>query len=296
MSKKTTDLEIKEFVENKGYRLLKIERKKDNKNRGYIEITVICPNGHEISVMYGNFKKAKNGCKYCSGNAKHTYEYVKEYIESFGYQLLSTEYKDNKGELETICPQGHSWKTIFNRFKNGARCCYCENNIPLDIEYIREELRKEGYELISEEYKNNHSPLIIKCPLGHITNGTCWNNFKNGTRCAKCNNSKGENIIENWLKENDIKYKSQYRFDNCRGKSKSLPFDFYLFDYDICIEYDGKQHYKLDCFNYTLLDLMDRKYLDTVKNDYCKNNNIRLIRIPYWNFDNIEEILKCELK
>ena len=58
MSKKTTDFEIREFVESKGYELLKIERKKDKKNRGYIEVTIICPKGHETTVIYGNFKRS----------------------------------------------------------------------------------------------------------------------------------------------------------------------------------------------------------------------------------------------
>lgn len=296
MSKKTTDNEIKEFVENKGYKLIKIERKKDKKNRGCIEITIVCPEGHQTTVMYGNFKKSKNGCKYCYGNVKYSYEDVKQYIESFGYKLISTEYKSNKNNLEIICPQGHKWVTTFNRFKNGTRCCYCENNVPLDIEYIRKQLSNEGYELLSTEYKNNHTPLTIKCPQGHITNGTTWNNFKNGTRCSRCNNSKGEEKIEKWLKDNNIKYNSQFWFDDCKGKRRGLPFDFYLSEYNICIEYDGKQHYKLDCFNYTLLDLMNRKYLDNIKTKYCQDNNIKLIRIPYWNYNNIEQILELELK
>ena len=71
MPKRTTDNEIKEFIENKGYELIKIERKKDKKDRGYIEITIICPKGHQTTVIYGNFKKSKNGCKYCYGNIKY---------------------------------------------------------------------------------------------------------------------------------------------------------------------------------------------------------------------------------
>lgn len=227
---------------------------------------------------------------------KHTYEFVKEYFELFGYELLSKQYVNNKQDLNVICPKGHKWKVRFDRFRRGVRCCYCENNAPLNIEYIREQMLKEGYELLSTEYKNNHTPLTMKCPNGHITDGTNWNNFSNGTRCSRCNNSKGEEKIEKWLKENNIKYVSQFSFDDCKGKKRSLPFDFYLIDYNICLEYDGKQHYKIDCFNYTLLDLMERKYLDNLKTDYCKNNNVKLIRIPYWDYDKIDEILRLKLK
>ena len=292
---KLTEYEIKKMVVDKGYKLKKIERKKDKKNRGYIEITVICPLGHETTVIYGNFRKSKNGCKYCMGNAKYKYEDVKKYIESFGYELLSQDYSDNKEKLNVICPNGHNWSVRFNNFNLGARCCYCEGNVPLNIEFVREYLKNEGYKLLSTEYKNNHTPLIMECPNGHITDGTTWNNFKNGTRCSKCNNSKGEERIEKYLKENKISFKNQYRFCDCKGKSKSLPFDFYLPQYNCCVEYDGKQHYKIDCFNYTLLDLMNRKYLDDKKSKYCLDNKIKLIRIPYWRYDDLEEILKNEL-
>ena len=75
-----------------------------------------------------------------------------------------------------------------------------------------------------------------------------------------------------------------------------LYVDFYIPNINIVIEYDGRQHYKLDCFNMSLLDLMNLKYNDNKKTQYCKDNNIKLIRIPYWDFNKIEEILVNELK
>jgi hypothetical protein len=217
-------------------------------------------------------------------------------MDGFGYQLLSESYNDNKEKLKTVCPNGHIWHVRFNNFKSGARCCYCEGNIPLSIEYIRDYLKEENYELLSTEYQNNRTPLKMKCPKGDITDGTTWNNFKNGTRCSKCNSSKGEDGIREWLEKHSIDYIFQYCYDDCKGKTKPLPFDFYLPNYNCCIEYDGKQHYKLDCFNYTLLDLMNRKYLDNVKTKYCKDNNIKLIRIPYWEFNNIDNILNLNIE
>ena len=74
-----------------------------------------------------------------------------------------------------------------------------------------------------------------------------------------------------------------------------LPFDFYLPQYNCCIEYDGKQHYLYGGFGNDLLELMNIKYRDNIKTNYCQQNNIKLIRIPYWDFDNIEEILKQQL-
>jgi very-short-patch-repair endonuclease len=70
---------------------------------------------------------------------------------------------------------------------------------------------------------------------------------------------------------------------NCRNK-KPLPFDFYLPELNICIEYDGIQHYKTwkgkqaDLY---IVNLQKTKQHDLIKTNFCKDNGIRLIRIPY---------------
>jgi len=79
---------------------------------------------------------------------------------------------------------------------------------------------------------------------------------------------------------------------DCRNK-KELPFDFYLPDYNLCIEYDGIFHYE-DIFDKPY-DFKTGKKRDKIKTKYCKDNNINLLRIPYWEFDNIEEILRQTL-
>ena len=83
-------------------------------------------------------------------------------------------------------------------------------------------------------------------------------------------------------------------FTNCRDK-KVLPFDFYLPQYNLCIEYDGEQHFDIkhsfrdeDSFWNTVLH-------DAIKNSFCEDNNITLLRIPFWEFDNIEDIIKNKI-
>ena len=78
-------------------------------------------------------------------------------------------------------------------------------------------------------------------------------------------------------------------------KIRPLPFDFYLPDYNTCIEYDGIQHFEVVDYFGGLDGFITTKIRDTIKNEYCKSKNIKLIRIPYWGFDNIENILKKEL-
>ena len=90
-----------------------------------------------------------------------------------------------------------------------------------------------------------------------------------------------------------IKYTPQKRFDDCKD-IKPLPFDFYLSDYNTCIEYDGQQHFEPVDFSGKRENLAQQQfektqYHDKIKNKYCEDNNIRLLRIPY--FKNIEEEL-----
>ena len=104
--------------------------------------------------------------------------------------------------------------------------------------------------------------------------------------------SSGEQEISRILNKYSIKFIFNYRFQDKIVKTK--PFDFKIYDKNICIEYDGQQHFHMQ-FDKTLLDLMNQHYIDNLKTQFCKNKNIKLIRIPYWKFNNIEEILIKEL-
>lgn len=92
------------------------------------------------------------------------------------------------------------------------------------------------------------------------------------------------NLLDSW----EIEYETQKTFDNCRNKRKLL-FDFYIKDANLLIEYDGEQHYfpvrgGMKQFNITNKN-------DYIKDLYCLNNNINLLRIPYYKKDDIPYIL-----
>ena len=173
--KKFTYQEVKEYIENEGYELLS-EEYKGNK----IPLVVKCPNGHIINTLtFDNFKNKGKRCKYCRKQQvaklyRKSYEEVKEYIESFGYKLLSDEYI-NANEYITIQPPcGHeSYDVTFNAFKNqGQRCPKCANehrndNRKATYEQVKEEIEKENYKLLSSEYIDSKQNLLIECPKGH---------------------------------------------------------------------------------------------------------------------------------
>jgi hypothetical protein len=105
----------------------------------------------------------------------------------------------------------------------------------------------------------------------------------------------GENAIRDFLTVNNINFASQVKFENCKFIN-SLLFDFGIYNFhkelEMLIEYDGIQHFKP---TFGDLSFERTKLSDEIKNNYCKNNNIKLLRIPYWEFDNIKEILRSEL-
>ena len=102
-----------------------------------------------------------------------------------------------------------------------------------------------------------------------------------------CGKSNPERIIMNYLQQQKINFIHQKKFVGCKSK-RLLPFDFYLPDYNLAIEYDGELHY----LETTLKNNLERtKKYDAIKTKYCEENDIILLRIPYWEKDSIESIL-----
>lgn len=117
------------------------------------------------------------------------------------------------------------------------------------------------------------------------------------TSCRQCNESKGERKVREYLDENKYIFRREHEFENLVGLGGSkLRYDFAIFDksnnLNCLIEYDGEFHFKKQYEN----DGHEKIVIhDSIKTNYCIANNIPLIRIPYWEFDNIENILQKEL-
>lgn len=279
---------VKNFIENEGHELISTEY---NKNNEYLLIK--CPFEHIYKANFSSFQQGKR-CPHCYGNAKYTYEKIKEYIETFGYTLLSKEYKNNSQKLLIKCPLGHEWEVCYSNFQQGKRCPKCQNVYRYTYDDVKEIIEQEGYRLLSKEYINNHTKLRIMCFKNHIFDMD-FNHFRNhNQRCPICNISKGERKIMDWLNKNKIDYiHDEPYFKDLFGDIALLRPDFILPNYKIWIEYDGEFHFK-DSYKDGVYE-KTLKY-DEIKNEYAKENNWKLIRIPYWEFDDIEEILRSYIK
>jgi hypothetical protein len=104
---------------------------------------------------------------------------------------------------------------------------------------------------------------------------------RNISKCPECDfYYRGEKLTADCLKDNNINYLTQYIFKDCIYINP-LKFDFYLPDYNICVEYNGQQHYKhVMCFGGEER-FKNQQIRDNIKRQYCKDNGIKLIEIPY---------------
>lgn len=117
-----------------------------------------------------------------------------------------------------------------------------------------------------------------------------WNGYLDFLGCETNRTSFGERKIKELLDLNKINYIKEKKFEDCRN-IKELPFDFYLPDYNICIEYDGELHYRQSQIFGGEKSLERIKKHDKIKDDWCLKNNIKLIRISYRQKRKITKIL-----
>lgn len=172
--------------------------------------------------------------------------------------------------------------------------------------------KKTHEEFVKEMTDKNPSVKIIGKYNGALTDVDCqcekcdyiWKakpeKSVRGTDCPKCNFSKGEKKIDEFLCTHDIANIPQKKFDDLVGiHGWKLSYDFYIPSFNVLIEYQGEQHYEPIKFGktieYGIKRLKTQQMNDSIKREYAKNNNMKLLEIPYWEFDNIEEILESRL-
>lgn len=131
---------------------------------------------------------------------------------------------------------------------------------------------------------------ICKCDCGNIVSIRGDHLRNNTTQSCGCLNSAGEEKLSKILQENNFNYKTQYEFPDLKGDYNYLRFDFVIFNNDnsikCLIEYQGNQHYK-KWGNEAIERFEKRKEYDNLKRKYCSEHNIKLIEIPYSDFNKI---------
>lgn len=206
---------------------------------------------------------------------------------------------------------GERYDTIWDNLKGhefAGLCTYCAHK--KSAEYHRFEVQdiinfveKNGYKVLTpikkikphgKQKTYSHCKLEIEDKHG-IPYEVSYNTFHTNIEYYKELNENGHCAVGNripsnleaqviqFLDEKNIRYKREFKFAGCKGKKRMLPFDFCLnYDSDnkLLIEVDGERHYKPY--------FKELRRYDKIKNYYCQVNNIPLLRIPYWEFDEKE--------
>lgn len=267
---------------------------------------------HEWEASINNRKNGV-GCPCCSG-----YKAVKSNCLATTHPELIEQWHPTKNGKLTIynvtygsckkiywkCPiaDDHEWNAKINKRTDGKGCpCCAGKKVVLSncLATIRPEIATQWHPTKNKHLTSHNvtagSKKIAYWQCESISNHT-WSAIIasrtriNGNGCPHCNESKGEKSIKKFLIDNNIIFESEKRFYKCKNK-KPLPFDFYLPDYNLLIEYDGAFHYESIEFAGGIKKLKETQMRDKIKTKYAKDNNILLLRIPYTEFDNIERII-----
>ena len=251
----------------------------------------------------------------------HTIENIKLWLteNNKAFSLVSTEYVRSDKNLEWLC---HKCNKVFmaswNNIVSGNGCRHCKysafaeymskpKNYNESLQFLYPDIAKDWDYTLNCDSPSEYKPKSGKkkwwaCPFcKNSYEASIYHRTYSGSGCPKCKMNHGEIRIYNYLKNMGFKFFQQHSFPDCKNK-KSLKFDFYLPNSNLCIEYQGKQHYypyDFKTFSYTT-DNAIKKYNYTLNNDeikrkYCKDNNIRLLEISYNKINGIETLLDKEL-
>ncbi|PGK25182.1 hypothetical protein CN902_24115 [Priestia megaterium] len=239
-------------------------------------------------------------CPKCKGGVSKSAEtFIKEVYDLYGdeYEVVG-EYKNARTLINLRHHKcGKIYKVTPDSFTNAKRTCgFCYGR------YLKtqEIFLKEVFDLVGNEYEvlgeytRTHGKIKMRHNLCGYEYEVAPSKFLSGRRCPRCKESRGESIIADYLNRKGIEYLQYHRIDDCRH-ILPLSFDFTIFNNGkilLIIEFDGRQHFEpVDAFGGQVgFELTQKR--DEIKNKYCIENNIPLIRIPHWEYNDIEDILE----
>jgi len=158
---------------------------------------------------------------------KFTFEYVKNYFEERGCELLEKEYKNNGMKMRYKCNCGNISKIRFSDFKKGKRCRKCgskkgSNKNRYSLKYVKQYFLDNNCELLEKEYKNNAIKIKYKCCCGNISK-IRFADFKKGQKCMKCSGMEKYTFryIYNYFKKNNCELlEKEYKNNDTKIKYK----------------------------------------------------------------------------
>lgn len=199
------------------------------------------------------------------------------------YDYSKVDYINSKTNIDILCNIHGIFSQSPTSHLQGRGCLKCGiEKLTGNVDNFKTKaIKKHGnkYDYSKTVYIHSKKHILIICPI-HGSFFQQPSSHLRGYGCKNCHESIGEKAIRLFLEENKINFIPQKKFKNCKHINE-LPFDFYLPNKNLCIEYDGEQHFKPIKYwgGQKSFDLTKKR--DKIKNEYCKKNNIILIRFSY---------------
>jgi hypothetical protein len=245
-----------------------------------------CNKGHRIKKTIEHFLNG-SGCSVCSGKARLTIEDFRAEARKNGWELLSTEYNGVTQMLHFHCNHcDNDFSKISSYLRGKKKVKFCPNCDPLKkktLEEMKFKAAKKGFECLSSEYIGIEKKLLWRCKYKHEWSASPNDVFNSDSGCPECKRFKTEAkikyVFESYFEGKKFSKKSKIK----TGYEFSLELDGFNPELNIAFEYNGIQHYEYSPFYHQnkLENFEKQKLRDAKKIEYCRNNNIHLIIIPY---------------
>lgn len=263
-------------------------------------------------IEHGNFivsankhldKRYKQGCPICTKNEQERIRKEKSlrefYIEAkeihgnkYDYSEVYFEKRKEKIKIHCMVDNHPPFEQTVDNHLQGQGCPKCgreiaglkrrtpEDEFFNDCSYIHE----NQYDYSNTKYNGMFEPIYPTCIEHGEFEVLAVKHYHRKQGCPICSEkqlkSKPVREIERYFNENNISYVLEKKFDECKNRLH-LPFDFYIESMNLLIEYDGIQHYKPIEYFGGENGLKEQQHNDEIKNKFCKDNGINLLRIKY---------------
>lgn len=274
------------------------------------KLKIICKlHGEHLLLPHHHLNgTAGGGCPQCgkssiNDNKRLTQEQFIERVKDIkDLSFDKTIYIDKRRVVTVTCKIHGDYQTSAETLLKGNGCKKCasiklQKDRLSDINYFIHRaylIHKNNYDYSKVDYRGSFNKVLIKCnKCGDLFYQTPSVHLR-GSGCSICNSSKGERKIKDLLEFLKISFITQKTFKDLVFERR-LKFDFYLPDYNACIEFDGEQHFKPIEYWEGKEGFEKSQIKDALKVVYCQVNNISLLRIRFDESD-IESAIKVFLK
>ena len=269
--------QVKQFVESKGGILLSTEYI-NNSSKLHLRCK---KDNFEWFPRWSGIFFDNDWCPKCSGKASPTLEEIHKLVESKGGILLSTEYINSKSKLHIRCKKDNfEWFPRWGSLLRGRWCPKCAGKSKPTLEEISKFVESKDGTLLSTEYINSNSKLVVKCNKDQCEWRVSWSSLNNmGSWCPVCFTYKTQRKLFNIILEifpNQKIYSNYTDFDWLKGKRKrKQEIDIYNSTIKLAIEYDGQQHFRPVRFGGISEKIAKKKFKRQKQLDRIKNKKIK---------------------